>query len=88
MRGFSRPSRVSSLRSREPPIAIAVAPGRARARPLVTAGPDHSLHIGLHEDPRHGLRQAAREISVVGLSRGASISAILSSGIGSSWGSG
>nr|GFD60913.1 hypothetical protein [Tanacetum cinerariifolium] len=49
------------------PVAVAVAPRAALAGPLVAAGADEAVDVGLHDDLQHALGNAAQEITVSGL---------------------
>jgi len=46
------------------PVAILI--GCALAGPFVSAGPDQTLHVGLHQQLRHGLGHAAQEVAIAG----------------------
>ena len=51
----------------EAALSVAVTPGRAVAGSLVSAGADHAVDIGLHDQLQHALGNAAQEIAVSGL---------------------
>jgi hypothetical protein len=40
--------------------------GRALAGPLVPAGADQALHVGLHQQLHHSLGDAAQEVAIAG----------------------
>jgi hypothetical protein len=46
---------------------MTIAPGRALATPLIPAGADQTIDVGLHQHLQHRLRHAARKISVTRL---------------------